>query len=145
MRISNNGVALIKREEGERLECYLDSCGIPTIGVGHIGVVNGKNPEKGMVITQTESTQLLIADLTWVEKTINSSVTVPITQNQYDALCSLIFNIGAKAFRGSTVLRQLNMNNYTGAADAFLMWKRAGSHADILLARRQRERKLFLQ
>ncbi|MGV3346396.1 lysozyme [Enterobacteriaceae bacterium LUAb1] len=144
MQISGNGIAFIKREEGERLECYTDSRGIPTVGVGHTGYVDDSRLKKGMVITQAKSTQLLISDLAWVEKNISEAVTAPLNQSQYDALCSLIFNIGGAAFRESTVLKKLNTGDYAGAAEAFLMWKRAGSDADILLPRRQRERELFL-
>ncbi|ECD2012167.1 lysozyme, partial [Salmonella enterica subsp. enterica serovar Give] len=70
--------------------------------------------------------------------------TVPLNQNQYDALCSLIFNIGASAFTGSSVRRYLNAGNYTAAADAFLKWSRAGSNPTILAPRRGRERAMFL-
>lgn len=97
-----------------------------------------------MKITQNKSTELLLDDLAWVSTTIAKSVTVSLNQNQYDALTSLIFNIGAAAFRGSTVLRKLNAGDYVSAADAFLMWKRSGNDPDILLRRRQRERALFL-
>lgn len=144
MQISNNGIAKLKGEEGEKLVGYLDTRGIPTIGTGHTGLVDGTPVTKGMVITSDKSSQLLRSDLQWTEKVINDNVKVPLTQNQYDALCSLIFNIGASAFIGSTVLRKLNVKDYAGAADAFLMWKKAGKKPDILLRRRQRERALFL-
>ncbi|KQN53195.1 lysozyme [Erwinia sp. Leaf53] len=144
MQISSNGVIRLKGEEGEELTGYLDSRGIPTVGVGHTGKVDGKPVVLGMRISQVKSTELLLQDIQWVEKAINGSVKVPLTQNQYDALCSLVFNIGGPAFAGSTVLRLLNGKNYTGAADAFLMWKKAGKDPDILLSRRRRERALFL-
>lgn len=144
MQISNNGIAKLKSEEGEELIGYLDSRGIPTVGVGHTGLVDGVPVTKGMVITSDKSSQLLRSDLQWTEKAIRDNVKVPLTQNQYDALCSLVFNIGASAFIGSTVLRKLNVKDYAGAADAFLMWKKAGNNPDILLRRRQRERALFL-
>lgn len=144
MELSNNGIAFLKREEGEKLTGYADSRGIPTIGVGHTGKVDGVPVKVGMKITQNQSTRLLLDDLKWVSEVIATSVKARLTQNQYDALTSLIFNIGAAAFRGSTVLRKLNGGDYTGAADAFLMWKKAGSDQNILLPRRQRERSLFL-
>nr|WP_234276219.1 lysozyme [Klebsiella aerogenes] len=144
MQISSNGITKLKREEGERLKAYPDSRGIPTIGVGHTGNVDGKPVKLGMTITADKSSELLRADLRWVEDAISSLVRVTLTQNQYDALCSLIFNIGKSAFAGSTVLRQLNLKNYQAAADAFLMWKKAGKDTEILLPRRQRERALFL-
>ena len=143
MKLSNNGIAFIKREEGEKLTAYQDSVGVWTIGVGHTGTVDGKSVARGMTITQNKSTSLLISDLAWVESAINGNVKVPLTQNQYDALCSLVFNIGRNAFTGSTLLRLLNVNNYKGASDQFLQWKRAGSDPDLLLPRRKRERELF--
>lgn len=144
MQISSNGITKLKREEGEKLKAYLDSRGIPTIGVGHTGKVDGKPVALGMTITADKSSDLLKGDLQWVEDAISSLVRVPLNQNQYDALCSLIFNIGKTAFTGSTVIRQLNLKNYQAAADAFLLWKKAGNDPDILLPRRQRERALFL-
>lgn len=144
MQISENGINKLKVEEGERLTGYKDSRGIPTIGVGHTGVVDGKPVSAGMVISKDKSSDLLRSDLAWVEKSIATSVKVPLTQNQYDALCSLIFNIGATAFANSTVLKRLNAGDYQGAADAFMMWKKAGNDPERLLPRRQRERALFL-
>lgn len=144
MQISSNGINKLKREEGEKLKAYQDSRGIPTIGVGHTGKVDGKPVALDMTITAEKSSELLKGDLQWVEDAIISMVRVPLNQNQYDALCSLIFNIGKTAFAGSTVLRQLNLKNYQAAADAFLLWKKAGNDPDILLPRRQRERSLFL-
>ncbi len=144
MQISVNGIKKLKGEEGEKLIGYLDSRGIPTVGTGHTGLVDGVPVTKGMVITSDKSSQLLRSDLQWTENAINGNVKAPLTQNQYDALCSLVFNIGANAFVGSTVLRKLNAKDYAGAADAFLMWKKAGNNPNILLPRRQRERALFL-
>ncbi|EII9641194.1 lysozyme, partial [Salmonella enterica] len=88
--------------------------------------------------------RLLRDDLSWVEHCIAERVTVPLNQNQYDALCSLIFNIGASAFISSTVRRYLNAGNYIAAADAFLKWSRAGSNPTLLAPRRGRERAMFL-
>ncbi|EBM3801205.1 lysozyme [Salmonella enterica subsp. enterica serovar 4,5,12:b:-] len=144
MKISDNGLAALKREEGCKLTAYPDSRGVWTIGTGHTGKVDGVAVHKGMTITQDTADRLLRHDLSWVEHCISDRVTVPLNQNQYDALCSLIFNIGASAFIGSTVRRYLNAGNYTAAADAFLKWSHAGSNPTILAPRRGRERALFL-
>ncbi|EEO7833706.1 lysozyme [Salmonella enterica] len=144
MKISDSGLAALKREEGCRLTAYSDSRGVWTIGTGHIGRVDGVAVHKGMIITQDTADRLLHDDLSWVERCIADWVTVVLNQNQYDALCSLIFNIGVNAFIGSTVRRQLNAGNYTAAADAFLKWSRAGSNPTILAPRRGRERAMFL-
>ncbi|EDB6599881.1 lysozyme, partial [Salmonella enterica subsp. diarizonae] len=97
MQISSNGITRLKREEGESLKAYPDSRGIPTIGVGHTGKVDGNPVVSGMTITAEKSSELLKEDLQWVEDAISSLVCVPLNQNQYDALCSLIFNIGKSA------------------------------------------------
>ncbi|NYA43225.1 lysozyme [Serratia fonticola] len=144
MQISNNGIKKLKAEEGEKLTGYKDSRGIPTVGVGHTGLVDGNPVYVGMVITKEKSSELLQSDLKWVESAINSKVKTQINQNQYDALCSLVFNIGESAFSNSTVLSKLNLGDFIGAADAFLMWKKSGEDLNILLPRRQRERALFL-
>lgn len=143
MNISNNGIAFIKNEEGERLSAYQDSRGIWTIGVGHTGLVNLVPVEKGMAITSKQSSEILKKDISWVESAITDNVKVKLNQNQYDALCSFIFNIGVNAFKGSTMLKELNAGNYSKAADCMLMWSRAGSDPNILASRRQRERGLF--
>ncbi|ECR8445208.1 lysozyme [Salmonella enterica] len=144
MKISDSGLAALKREEGCKLTAYPDSRGIWTIGTGHTGKVDGVAIHRGMTITQDTADRLLRDDLSWVERCIADRVAVVLNQNQYDALCSLIFNIGANAFIGSTVRRQLNAGNYTAAADAFLKWSRAGSNPTILGPRRGRERAMFL-
>lgn len=143
MKLSNNGVAFIKLEEGEKLTAYADSVGVLTIGVGHTGAVSGKPITRGMTITQNQSTALLLSDIAWVESSIGKSVKVPLTQNQYDALCSFVFNVGKSAFENSTLLKKLNASDYPGAADQLLQWKRAGNIPDLLLPRRKRERELF--
>ncbi|ECJ8612179.1 lysozyme [Salmonella enterica] len=144
MKISDSGLAALKREEGCKLTAYPDSRGVWTIGTGHTGKVDGVAVHKGMAITQDTADRLLRDDLSWVERCIAERVTVVLNQNQYDALCSLIFNIGASAFISSTVRRQLNAGNYTAAADAFLKWSCAGSNPTILAPRRGRERAMFL-
>lgn len=144
MRIKN--VDAIKDHEALRLTAYLPTKNdVWTIGWGHT-----KTAKQGMVITETQAEQLIRDDLEWVEAVIDRMVKVAITQNQRDALGSLIFNIGATNFSKSTVLRKLNAKDYKGAADAFLMWdkqkdKQTGQMVALrgLTKRRQQERDLF--
>lgn len=140
-------VELIKRHEGLRLTAYLPTPNDKwTIGYGHTSTA-----KKGMTITEQEAEKLLLSDLAWVEDCIKRLVKVPLTQNQYDALGSLIFNIGEGNFSKSTVLKRLNSEDYKGAADAFLMWNKQRNKTtgkmDVLnglTKRREEERKLFL-
>lgn len=144
MKISDAGIAFIRQEEGECLKGYADSRDIPTIGIGHTGRVNGIPVSVGMHITREQSAELLRQDLAIVEQQINHRVTAALNQHQYDALCSLVFNIGTEAFAHSTVLQKLNACDYASAAETMLMWCRAGGEPHRLLPRRQRERALFL-
>ena len=139
-KTSPAGRAAIMVREGCVLQAYHDSVGIPTIGVGHTGRASPPLVTIGMRITKAQADQYLTADLAPVEKIIHGCATVDLTQNQFDALASLVFNIGTLGFQGSTVLRKLNKKLFQEAADAFLMW----DYPVALKARRVSERAQFL-
>jgi lysozyme len=143
VNISQNGIALIKKFEGCSLEAYPDPAtgGRPwTIGYGHTHAV-----EPHTYITQEQADAFLREDLTLAELAIHANVRVPITQNQFDALCSFTFNLGVAALVGSTLLKKINAGDYTGAADEFVKWNHAnGKVLPGLTARRAAERDLFL-
>ncbi len=139
-QIGQKGLDLIKRFEGLKLRSYKCPAGVWTIGYGHT-----KNVTANQIITSEQAEQLLRSDLRVFEKVVSDAVTVPLNQNQFDALVSLAFNIGGGAFGSSTLLRMLNAANYSGAADQFLRWNRAGDKVlDGLSKRRAAERALFL-
>lgn len=143
MRISQAGLDAIKRHEGLRLTAYPDpaSGGDPwTIGYGHT-----RDVERGQTITAAQAEQFLREDLEWVETCIERNVVAPLTQGQYDALCSLIFNIGQAAFVKSTLMRLLNQRDYAGAAQQFERWNIAAGQVNLgLTNRRAAERAMFL-
>lgn len=137
---SQAGIDLIKKYEGCKLTAYKDAVGIWTIGYGHTGGVSA-----GMSISQTQAEAYLRSDLSTFESTVNNRVTVATSQNMFDALVSLAFNIGSGAFGGSTLLSLLNQGNYTGAADQFGSWVKAGGVTlQGLVKRRASEKTLFL-
>ena len=139
MAIAESTLSLITKEEGARNRAYKDSKGLWTIGVGHLI----KSDEQHLInttLSDAEVKDLLKKDLKWCSEAVESSVKVPLSQNQFDALYSLCFNIGETAFRKSTVVRKLNENDLKGAADAILMWNKPA----VLEKRRRRERELFL-
>lgn len=140
MQTSNNGLNLIKRFEGLRLEAYRDSVGIPTIGYGHTHGV-----KMGDVITGAQADAFLREDLQVAELTINTNVKVKLTQGQLDALASFVFNLGSGNFVKSTLLKKLNTGDYAGAADEFGKWVNAGGKKlPGLVNRRAAEREVFL-
>jgi lysozyme len=146
MPLSQRGLKCLCKEEGCVLSpyhCRPDPPGMMTIGVGHV-VLPGEDDLRGP-ITKERALELLASDVRAREAAIEKNVKVALTQNQYDALVSLIFNIGVGAFEKSTLLIRLNAGLYNEAADHFLDWRRAGSDPNFLLERRKRERALFLE
>jgi len=140
MKISQAGINAIKDYEGVRLKAYDDGVGVWTIGVGHT-----KGVQRGDEITMAQADEFLRADLAEAEKAVNTRVIVPLTQGQFDALVSFVFNLGAGAFMASTLLKKLNAGDYDGAADEFLRWNKAGGRAlPGLVKRRISERIMFL-
>lgn len=149
MRTSAAGRKAITEREGLRLKAYQDSVGIWTIGVGHTSAAGPPTVTKGLNITAALADQILTRDLSIFEKAVNNSVTVPLKQNEFDALVSLAFNIGAGAFQRSTLVKELNKGNRYGAANQFLAWDKitvGGKKKALkgLTNRRKAERDQFL-
>ena len=145
MLVSNKGVDLICEFEGKRLVAYDDGVGIWTIGFGTIKYPNGVRVKKGDTCTLEQAKEYMRHDLIEFEHTVNSSVKVPLNQNQFDALVSLAYNIGSSAFKSSTLVKKLNTCDYQGAADQFNVWVNAGGkRMQGLVNRRDREKLLFL-
>ncbi len=141
MDISENGLDLIRKHEGLRLQAYLCPAGVLTIGYGHTGA----DVKTGMKIDISQANALLSKDVERFEKSVNDLVRVPMTQGMFDALVGFAFNLGAGSLKGSTLLAKLNANDSQGAADEFLRWNKAnGKVLDGLTARRESERELFL-
>lgn len=139
MKISDRGLAFIREWEGCELKAYKDTGGVWTIGVGH----TGPDVKPGMTITQLEADELLRMDIEDHDPT--PFLKVPTKQHEYDAMCSLAFNIGLERFRNSTALKRHNLGNRMGAANAFLLWKfDNGKIIKGLMRRREAERKLYL-
>lgn len=140
MNTSQSGIEAIKDYEGVRLKAYDDGVGVWTIGVGHTAGV-----KRGDVITMDQVDEFLRADLEDAERAVNARVIVPLSQGQFDALVSFVFNLGAGAFIASTLLRKLNARDYDGAADELLRWNKAGGRVMAgLTKRRVSERMMFL-
>jgi lysozyme len=145
MSVSNKGVDLICEFEGKRLVAYDDGVGVWTIGFGTIKYPSGNRVKKGDTCTLEQAKEYMRHDLIEFEHTVNSSVKVPLNQNQFDALVSLAYNIGSSAFKSSTLVKKLNAGDYKGAADQFNVWINAGGkRMQGLVNRRDREKLLFL-
>ena len=149
MRTSEKGLELIKQFEGFKDYVYMCPAGLPTIGYGH--VIDSKSvalTKAAPRITREKAEQLLKNDVKEAENAINSSVKVNISQGQFDALVSLIYNWGAYNFKISLGLRKLNAGDYGGAADEFFSKVRGVVNIDSkfsngLYRRRQAELELW--
>ena len=149
MKTSRDGIALIKKWEGCRLTAYPDpgTGGDPwTIGYGHTSAAGEPKVVRGLKITQQEADDILVRDLAKYEAAVDRALTRSPTQPQFDACVSLCYNIGQGAFAGSTVVRKFNAGDIGGAADAFLLWNKAGGKVmQGLVNRREAERLHFLK
>jgi lysozyme len=158
MKPSAACVALVKEFESCRLQAYRDPVGIPTIGWGHT-----RGVAMGMVISQEQADKWLQEDLQAAGEIVNAWVTVELTQSQFDALVSFVYNVGPGAplvrdgfvwlsrrwpdgkARHSTIWTKLTAGQYNDAAEEILRWTYAGGRVlPGLVRRRQKERELFL-
>lgn len=140
IKVSTNGIALILKFETWQHKSYDDGYGYYTIGVGH----RRTNTKKNTTISSETVWRLFVEDIKAVEAVIDSAVTVTLTDGQFDALVSFVFNVGTTAFRKSTLLRLLNSGDYSGAAKQFDRWVLVdGKRSKGLITRRQYERAMF--
>lgn len=142
MKASGRCKELIKKYEGCRLEAYKCPAGIWTIGYGH----TGQDVFEGKIITQQEVDKLFNKDILKFEKAVSRMVKTTINQNQFDALVSFAYNLGIGALQNSTLLKKLNNNDFTGAANEFDRWVYGNNKTKLegLVRRRKEEKELFL-
>lgn len=136
---SQRGLDSIKAHEGVRTVAYLDAVQVPTICWG-----STRKVFIGQRATLAECEERLMQDATYAGRGVARGVKVKLTQEQYDALVSFVFNIGETKFYRSTLLRKLNAGDCIGAAKEFDRWVFAGrKRLKGLVTRRAAERKLF--
>jgi len=139
VKISLEGLSLIKKFEGCRLEAYYCSGGVLTIGYGHTGGVKETD-----VITQEEADKLLKGDVLKFEQYVEDNVIVELDQSQFDALVAWTFNLGPGNLRESTMLKKLNDSDYASVPSEMKRWNKAGGKTlDGLIRRRNAEALLF--
>lgn len=164
MRISNNGINVLKRLEGcvkqnGRHVVYDDATGRPvgkksnlprgaTIGYGHL-VKHGENFADG--ISENQATELLTTDISIAEHAVQDNIRVYLSQNQYDALVIFAYNIGEANFAKSTVVKYINNPNfysskYPDLKSAWYAWNKINGQENAgLTNRRQTEWNLFTE
>lgn len=135
----NKAGRLIAEFEGFSSTVYRCQAGVPTIGFGHT-----KDVTEGQTITKEDALRLLMSELSTLQKALASVIHVDVTEGQFVAILSLVYNIGMWKFRTSTLLRELNKGNFVNAGNEFARWiyvKRQPTEG--LMRRRAKEREVF--
>ena len=139
MKISEEGLALIKKFEGCELEAYQCAAGIWTIAYGRI-----KEVKEGNTCTQEQAEAWLDEELHEYESYINDMVEVSLLQNQFDALVAWVYNLGPSNLKSSTLLNVLNAGEYKNVPEQIKRWNKAGGKVlEGLIRRREAEALLF--
>ena len=139
MKIGYEGLKMIKHFEGLELNAYQCAAGVWTIGYGHT-----KGVQQGMVISEETANEMLVEELKEYENYINDMVNCPLSQNQFDALVSWVYNLGPANLQASTLLKVLNAGDYAGVPAQIKRWNKAGGKVlEGLTRRRQAEADLF--
>ena len=137
LTLSSLGALGIVGHEGMKRVAYVDPVGIVTVCAGHTA-----SAKLGQVKTESECAELLKQDTLQAERGVKRLVKIPLTQNQYDALVSFVFNVGETRFAKSTLLKKINANDCWGAGTEFSRWTYAGSQQlPGLVKRRADERR----
>jgi lysozyme len=139
-RCNAAGVAIIKQFEELRLEAYQCPAGKWTVGYGH----TGRDVYKGLKITPERAEELLRLDLAVAEAAVSRIVRTKITDDQFAALCSWVFNVGEMNASKSTLIRKLNAQDFLSAWAEFPKWVHSGGKIlNGLIRRRAAEQDLF--
>lgn len=139
MHISQEGIDLVKKFEGCKLEAYQCAAGVWTIGYGSTHGV-----QKGDTWSQEKAEMMLIDELEEYGKYVEELVTLPLNQCQFDALTSWTFNLGPSNLQSSTMLQVLNQGDYEGVPYQIKRWNKVnGQVNDGLIRRREAEALLF--
>jgi lysozyme len=132
-KITQDGLDFIQDVEGCKLFAYRDTGGVWTIGVGHTG------PEvvKGLTCSMEQALQWLKEDSEEAQEAVRQSVDGLLTQNQFNALVSFVFNVGVNAFKKSTMLKLINKGDFDGAAKEFPKWNKDNGKEVLGLSKRR--------
>lgn len=142
MKLNEEGINFIIELEGFKLSSYKDTKGIWTIGIGSTRHADNTPVRKGETITKDEVYKLFHITAVDYENAINKTVKTSLTQNQFNALFALCYNIGITGFSGSTVLRRINSKDIeANVRQAWMMWTKNKE----LIGRRKKEIELYFK
>jgi lysozyme len=144
MKITREGLALIKRFEGYRGEAYRDAVGVWTIGYGHTSMAGPPEVRPGMRIDRAEADEILARDVEAFAQGVRDLIARPVNASQFSALVSFAYNVGLGNFRKSSVLAAVNRGDHDAVARRLQLWVKAGGRTLAgLVKRRAAEAALF--
>jgi GH24 family phage-related lysozyme (muramidase) len=138
MRMSADGLALVKEFEGLRTKAYKCPAGVWTIGYGHTSAAGDPDVVPGMAISKDEAEEILRRDMVQYEEGVKKLVKVELTQGQFDALVDFAYNAGVGALAKSTLLKKVNAEKFDEVPAEFMKWTRGGGRELPGLVRRRR-------
>src|SRR5262245_17770828 len=126
MRMTQEGLALIKRFEGYRAEAYRDAAGIWTIGYGHTSMAGTPHVVAGLKVTRSEAADILKSDVDVFAEGVRKLVTAELSDTQFSALVSFAYNVGLGNLRSSSVLKAVNAQEFDQVPRRLALWVKAG-------------------
>lgn len=147
MKCSQKGLDIIKSFEGLRLKAYQDQIWVWTIGYGTTYYADGRKVKMGDVITKEQAEAELRHYVNDKCRLINEALKNCLNQNQYDAICSFVYNLGIGAFNKSTLLKKINVNpDDPMIKGEFMKWVKAGGRTlPGLIKRRAQEAEIYFE
>ena len=144
MRMSADGLALVKEFEGLRLKAYKCPAAVWTIGYGHTSAAGAPIVSADMLISKENAEEILQRDMVQYEDGVRNLVKVGLTQGQFDALVDFAYNAGVGALQKSTLLKKVNAEKFDEVPAEFMKWtKGGGKELPGLVRRRRAEVKLW--
>ncbi len=126
MKMTEQGLALLRHFEGFRSLAYRDAVGVWTIGYGHTSMAGPPHVKAGMQISKAEAAVILARDVDMFARGVAAAVAVPLNDAQFSALVSFAYNIGLGNFSKSSVLRAVNDNDFAAVPRRLNLWVKAG-------------------
>jgi lysozyme len=144
MRMTDKGLALIRRFEGFRGAAYRDATGVWTIGYGHTSMAGPPAVARGMTVSRAEAEAILARDVAAFAAGVAALIRVDLGDEQFAALVSFAYNVGLGNFRSSSVLAAVNGRDFAAVPRRLQLWCKAGGRVlPGLQARRAAEGELF--
>ena len=145
MRVSDEGMDLIKQFEGLRQIAYRDAVGVWTIGYGHTSMAGEPAVTPGLKLTRQECAEILARDVATFSKGVAEQLRVPLNDAQFSALVAFAYNVGLGNLRKSSVLAAINAGDFAAVPRRLALWIKAGGRVlPGLVRRRAAEAALFM-